>query len=663
MNKLDAKKRIDELTELLNYHNRKYYIEDDPEIEDYEYDALMRELRSLEEVYPEFLSPASPSQRVGGAPISNFKKVTHTVQMGSLQDVFSYEQVREFVERIYRTVDNPKFTVEPKIDGLSCSLEYRDGILTVGSTRGDGFIGEDVTANIKTIGSVPLKLPEELPLLEVRGEVYMPKSVFYKISDEMELTGEKPFKNPRNAAAGSLRQKDSKIAARRRLDIFVFNIQQIEGKTLSSHKESLDYLSSLGFKVIPKYTLVSTADEVIERIETIGNSRFDLPYDIDGVVIKLDDISSREEVGYTSKVPKWAVAYKFPPEEKTTKLLEIEVNVGRTGVITPVAIFEPVMLAGTSVSRATLHNQDFIRERNIAVGDEIVVRKAGDIIPEVLSVSKSCGADSHFMLPDHCPVCGANVIKDGDEAAVRCPNIDCPAQIQRSIAYFASKPAMNIEGLGPQIVETLYQNGLINSISDIYKLTQSDIMSVDGFKEKSASNLLSAIEKSKSNGLERLICGLGIRNIGLASAKLLCERFGDIDSLLSATFDDIVSIDGFGDVTAATVVKTLSEPHVKAMISQLRDAGVNMTYAKSSASNKLQGKTVVLTGTLPTMKRDEAKALIESHGGKVSGSVSKKTDFVLAGEDAGSKLTKANELGIHVMDEPAFLAFINSEEG
>lgn len=663
MNKLDAKKRIDELTELLNYHNRKYYIEDDPEIEDYEYDALMRELRSLEEAYPEFLSPASPSQRVGGAPISDFKKVTHTVQMGSLQDVFSYEQVREFVERIYRTVDNPKFTVEPKIDGLSCSLEYRDGILTVGSTRGDGFIGEDVTSNIKTIGSVPLKLPEELPLLEVRGEVYMPRSVFYKISDEMELTGEKPFKNPRNAAAGSLRQKDSKIAAKRRLDIFVFNIQQIEGKTLSSHKESLDYLSSLGFKVIPKYTLVSTADEVIERIEAIGNSRFDLPYDIDGVVIKVDDIASREEIGYTSKVPKWAVAYKFPPEEKTTKLLEIEVNVGRTGVITPVAIFEPVILAGTSVSRATLHNQDFIRERNIAVGDEIVVRKAGDIIPEVLSVSKSCGADSHFMLPEHCPVCGASVIKDGDEAAVRCPNIDCPAQIQRSIAYFASKPAMNIEGLGPQIVETLYQNGLINSISDIYKLTQSDIMSVDGFKEKSASNLLSAIEKSKTNGLERLICGLGIRNIGLASAKLLCERFGDIDSLLSATFDDIVSIDGFGDVTAATVVKTLSEPHVKAMISQLRDAGVNMSYAKSSASNKLQGKTIVLTGTLPTMKRDEAKALIESHGGKVSGSVSKKTDFVLAGEDAGSKLTKANELGIPIMDEPAFLAFINSEEG
>lgn len=663
MDKLDAKKRIDELTELLNYHNRKYYIEDDPEIEDYEYDALMRELRSLEEDFPEFLSPASPSQRVGGAPISDFKKVTHTVQMGSLQDVFSYEQVREFVERIYRTVDNPNFTVEPKIDGLSCSLEYRDGILTVGSTRGDGFIGEDVTANIKTIGSVPLKLPEELPLLEVRGEVYMPRSVFYKISDEMELTGEKPFKNPRNAAAGSLRQKDSKIAAKRRLDIFVFNIQQIDGKDLSSHKESLDYLSSLGFKVVPKYALVSTADEVIERIEAIGNSRFDLPYDIDGVVIKLDDISSREEVGYTSKVPKWAVAYKFPPEEKTTKLLDIEVNVGRTGVITPVAIFEPVMLAGTSVSRATLHNQDFIRERNIAVGDEIVVRKAGDIIPEVLSVSKSCGADSHFMLPEHCPVCGASVIKDDDEAAIRCPNIDCPAQIQRSIAYFASKPAMNIEGLGPQIVETLYQNGLINSISDIYKLTQSDIMSVDGFKEKSASNLLSAIEKSKSNGLERLICGLGIRNIGLASAKLLCERFGDIDSLLSATFDDIVSIDGFGDVTAATVVKTLSEPHVKVMISQLRDAGVNMAYAKSSASNKLQGKTIVLTGTLPTMKRDEAKALIESHGGKVSGSVSKKTDFVLAGEDAGSKLTKANELGIPIMDEPAFLAFINSEEG
>ncbi len=656
----EAKKRIDELTKLLNYHNHKYYVLDDPEIEDYEYDTLMRELRAIEDEHPQLLSPASPSQRVGGAPISDFKKVAHTVQMGSLQDVFSYDQIRDFFDRIHQAVPNPKFTVEPKIDGLSVSLEYRDGILAVGSTRGDGFVGEDVTANLKTIGSIPLELDEKLPLLEVRGEVYMPKNVFDKLADEMELTGEKPFKNPRNAAAGSLRQKDSRIAAKRRLDIFLFNIQQAEGQTFTSHKQSLDYMADLGFKVIPNYILVSTADEAIAKIEEIGKNRFDLPYDIDGVVIKLDDLSQREEVGYTTKVPKWAIAYKFPPEEKMTKLLDIEVNVGRTGVVTPVAIFEPVMLAGTSVSRATLHNQDFIKDRNIAIGDEIVVRKAGDIIPEVLSVHHSCGSESHFLLPERCPVCNSLLIKDEEESAIRCPNPNCPAQILRSITYFASKPAMNIEGLGPQVVNALYSNNLINSVSDIYKLTESDIMSLDGFKDKSASNLVTAIEKSKSNALDRLICGLGIRNVGNASAKLLAEHFGSIDAIMSASIEDILAIDGFGDITAQTVVNTLSEPHVISVINELKKLGVNTVYASSKQSDKLAGKTIVLTGTLPTMKRDKAKALIESHGGKVSGSVSKKTDIVLAGEDAGSKLTKANELGITVMDEETFLAFINS---
>lgn len=662
MNKNDALLRIKELTELLNYHNRKYYVDDDPEIEDYEYDALMRELRSFEDEYPDLRLPTSPSQRVGGAPISSFKKVTHTVQMGSLQDVFSFEQVREFVERIYQIVDNPSFTVEPKIDGLSCSLEYHDGILAVGSTRGDGFVGEDVTANIKSIGSIPLETPDKLPLLEVRGEVYMPKSVFEKLSAEQELLGEKVFKNPRNAAAGSLRQKDSKVAAKRHLDIFVFNVQRADGIEFSSHKESLDYLGSQGFKMIPKYTLERTADAVIERIKQIGDSRFNLPYDIDGVVVKLDSIRDREKIGYTSKVPKWAVAYKFPPEEKNTRLLDIEVNVGRTGVITPVAVFEPVTLAGTTVSRATLHNQDFIAQRNISVGDIITVRKAGDIIPEVLGVYESGPERSHFVLPNVCPVCGSPTIQD-DESAIRCPNIDCPAQVLRSIIYFASKPAMNIEGLGTQVASALYSKDLVKSISDIYKLTQSDIMSLDGFKEKSANNLLLAIEKSKTNGLERLICGLGIRNIGLASAKLLCERFNTLDELMNASIDDILAIDGFGEITASTVVKTLNESHVRSMIDKLKQAGVNTVYHKQVSSQKLLGKTVVLTGTLPTMKRDEAKALIESHGGKVSGSVSKKTDIVLTGDDAGSKLTKANELGITVMDENQFMKYLNSMEG
>ena len=664
MDKALAEKRVKELTDILNYHNRKYYIEDNPEIEDYEYDALMRELRALEEQYPQLLSEASPSQRVGGAPVSGFKKVNHKVQMGSLQDVFSFEQIEEFVTRIKQTVDNPKFTVEPKIDGLSVSLEYNNGILTCGSTRGDGFVGEDVTANIKTIGSVPLSIDKDIPLLEVRGEVYMPKNVFYKIVSEMELTGEQPFKNPRNAAAGSLRQKDPKIAASRRLDIFVFNVQQAQGFGYTSHKESLDKLSDLGFKVISEYTLVSSYEEIIDCINKIGKTRFELPYDIDGVVIKLDDISLREQVGYTSKVPKWAVAYKFPPEEKVTRLLDIEINVGRTGVITPVAVFEPVLLAGTSVSRATLHNQDFITGRNIAIGDDITVRKAGDIIPEVLNVaSKNSDSNINYTLPEYCPVCGTKAIRSNGESALRCPNTLCPAQVLRSIIYFASKPAMNIDGFGPAVAEALFESGLIKTIADIYKLTVDDVLTLEGFKEKSASKLIDAIEKSKSNSLVRLLCGLGIRNIGSASAKLLCDKFGGIDNILSASYDDIRGIDGFGDVMAQEVVDALHEPHMTQLIESLKSCGVNTHYEKVAKSDKFAGKVFVLTGTLPTLKRDEAKAIIESHGGKVSSSVSKKTDYVLAGEDAGSKLTKARDLGIEIIDENALLAYINTTEG
>lgn len=659
MNEQSAKVRIGELTELINYHNKKYYVEDNPELEDYEYDALMQELKALEAEYPQLITPYSPTQRVGGAPVTGFKKVTHKVQMGSLQDVFSFEQVEEFVIRIKRELPDAMFTVEPKIDGLSVSLEYHNGELAIGSTRGDGFVGEDVTQNLKTINSIPLKLPDSKPLLEVRGEVYMPKAVFYKLSEEMELNSEQPFKNPRNAAAGSLRQKDSKIAAKRKLDIFVFNLQQAEGISFTSHNESLDYLASQGFKVIPEYRLVGSFQEIRQIIDGIGEKRYSLPYDIDGVVIKLDSITMREQIGYTSKVPKWAVAYKFPPEEKKTKLLDIEVNVGRTGAITPVAVFEPIILAGTSVSRATLHNQDFIDERNISIGDIITVRKAGDIIPEVLGVAeKTSGIDAGFRLPERCPVCGAEAVREDGESALRCPNIDCPAQVLRSIIYFASKPAMNIDGFGPAVAQALYEKGLVRSIPDIYKLSAEDVMTLEGFKEKSAYKLINSIEKSKSNPLDRLICGLGIKNVGSASCKLLCEKLGSIDNIMSATAEDIEKIDGFGALTAETVFKTFSEPHMRQTIALLKELGVNTEYESSRKSDILSGLSFVITGTLPSLSRDDAKSLIEAHGGTVKSSVSRKTDYLLAGEDAGSKLTKAQELGIKIIDENALYQMI-----
>lgn len=653
MNEQDAKKRIDELVKLLNYHSQLYYVEDRNEITDYEYDMLQQELKGLEEQFPQFVRSDSPTQRVGGKAISIFEKVTHRVQMGSLQDVFSFEQVRSFIETVQQAVDKPQFVVEPKIDGLSVSLEYHNGELAIGSTRGDGFVGEDVTSNLKTVKSIPIKINEELPLIEVRGETYMPRNVFLKLVKEQEDNDEQPFKNPRNAAAGSLRQKDPKIAAKRKLDIFVFNVQQIEGKELTSHKESLDYLKTLGFKTIPDYKRVSTADEVIDCIKTIGEKRFDLPFDIDGVVIKVDDFRQREILGATAKVPKWAVAYKFPPEEKTSKLLDIELNVGRTGAITPVAVFEPVFLAGTSVSRATLHNQDFIREKNISVGDIIKVRKAGDIIPEVLGSVEKHG-NGVFTLPECCPVCGTKLVKSEEEAAVRCPNVECPAQIFRSIVHFASKGAMNIDGLGPQIVHTLLDNKLITSVADLYTLSENKLLQLDNFKEKSVNNLLNAIEKSKSNSLDRLVFGLGIRNIGQASAKLLCDKFGDLDNIMNASAEQISEIDGFGGVMAQSVYNAFHEEHMIELIKRLKECGINTKYEKIQIDDRFAGKTFVLTGTLPTLKRSEAKALIEKYGGKASGSVSKKTDYVLAGEEAGSKLDKAQQLGIEIITEEQF---------
>lgn len=647
--------KVNELREKLEQFNHEYYVLDNPSVDDYTYDMMMQELKKLESDYPELADPNSPTQRVGGEALNDFEKVEHKVQMGSLQDVFSYEQVRDFTDRCMTEVASPEFVVEPKIDGLSVSLEYVNGVFTRGSTRGDGFVGEDVTANLKTIKSIPLKLKEALPFIEVRGEVYMSRETFDKIVEEQENNDEQPFKNPRNAAAGSLRQKDSKVAAKRRLDIFVFNVQQIEGKELKSHKESLDYLKTLGFKVIADYKKVKTYDEIIERIQYIGDMRDKYSFDIDGVVVKVNDFSQRTSLGATAKVPKWAVAYKFPPEEKKTKLLDIEVNVGRTGVITPVAIFEPVTLAGTSVSRATLHNQEFINEKDIRIGDEIMVRKAGEIIPEVLSSVSHEENSVPYVLPDKCPVCGAETVRYADEAALRCTNVECPAQLKRNIIHFASKGAMNIDGLGEANVVALVDNHLINTVADLYSLTALQLETLERFGKRSAEKLVKAIEASKNNPLDRVIFGIGIRNIGQAAAKLLCEKFGTIDAIMNATAEEISEIDGFGDVMSENVVKAFNDVHFAELIKALREKGVKMEYTSDkTGDNRFEGLTFVLTGTLPTMTRDEAKAIIERLGGKASGSVSKKTSYVLAGEEAGSKLTKAEQLGIPIISEDDF---------
>lgn len=654
----EAKKRIDELKIQLEKANHNYYDLDAPTLEDDEYDALMRELRGLEQEFPELLTEDSPSQRVGGTAQSTFAKVRHEVQMGSLQDVFSEDDVREFVERVQKEGAD-EFTVEPKIDGLSVSLEYRDGVLTLGSTRGDGFIGEDITPNLKTIRTIPLNIPEKLSLIEIRGEVYMPKSSFAELCELQEKNGEPLPKNPRNAAAGSLRQKDSKITASRKLDIFCFNIQRAEGKEFKTHSESLEYIESLGFHVIPDVRVCRTADEIVRRIEEIGQMRRSLPFDIDGAVIKVNNIALRAEIGATSKVPKWAVAFKYPPEEKETTLREIEINVGRTGALTPVALFDPVQLAGTSVSRATMHNQDIIAERDIRVGDRIIVRKAGDIIPEVVrSVSHAENSEPYFI-PDICPVCGAKAVRDEDEAVIRCQNPDCPAQLLRSIEHFASRGAMNIDGLGEAIVEQLVQADLVHTVADLYTLNLQDLTALERFGTKSAQNLLDNIEKSKTNELDRLIFALGIRGIGQKAATLLCRKFGNMDRIMAADPDEIAAIDGFGDILAQSVYNAMREPHRMALINRLKELGLNMSYSEQKVSDKLTGLTFVLTGTLPTLKRDEAKEMIEKRGGKCSGSVSKKTSYVVAGEEAGSKLTKANELGITVLTEEQFLNMIN----
>ena len=659
----NAKKRAAELTELLDKYTYQYYVLDNPEVSDYEFDMLMQELKAIEAEFPELIEPSSPTQRVGGMASGKFAKVEHTVQMASLQDVFSLEQVEAFMNRCNEQLTAPEYSVEPKIDGLSVSLEYTDGVLTRGSTRGDGFVGEDVTANIRTIRSIPLKLKNAPEFLEVRGEVYMPRNSFFELVEQQELMDEQPFKNPRNAAAGSLRQKDPKITADRKLDMFIFNVQQVNGKEFTSHTESLDYLRELGFKTVPTYKKCTRFDEITAEIERIGSERQDFSFDIDGVVIKVNDLAQRDVMGATAKTPKWAVAYKYPPEEKETVLRDIEVNVGRTGAITPVAVFDQIILAGTAVSRAVLHNQDFIDEKDIRIGDTILVRKAGEIIPEVLG-SVSHGADSQpFRLPEVCPVCGTPSVREEGESVLRCPNVECPAQLLKNLIHFASKNAMNIDGLGPANMKLLTETGLVKSPADLYLLKKEQLMSLDRFAEKSAENLITAIENSKNAELDRLVHALGIRNIGQRAATLLCEKFGDMDSLLSAGMDDVSAIEGFGDVMAESVVKAFSEPHMRELIDKLRQAGVNMTYTKqSTGDDRFAGATFVLTGTLPTMKRDEAKKLIESFGGKVTGSVSKKTSYVVAGEEAGSKLTKAQELGITILSENDLLNMTKTEE-
>lgn len=650
-----AEERIKYLSDTLKYHNKKYYIDDAPEIEDFEYDALLRELEELENAYPQFKREDSPAVTVGGAALKLFSEVTHTVKMESLQDVFSFEELYAFAEKI--DTSRTTFSVEPKIDGLSVSLEYKDGLFFRGSTRGDGVTGEDVTANLMQIKSIPKAIRFDGEL-EVRGEVYMPKESFERLTERQELMGEAPAKNPRNAAAGSLRQKNPKIVKERGLDIFVFNIQKITGREFSSHIETLDFVKSLGFHTLPTYKRCETIEEAAEEIRRIGDSRGGLPYDIDGAVVKVDNLEYRRELGSTAKYPKWAAAFKYPPEEKETVLKSIEINVGRTGALTPTAVFDPIRLAGTTVSRATLHNEDFITSKGIGIGDTVTVRKAGDIIPEVLSVSKKGENSSVYKMPDKCPSCGSPVTREAGEAVLRCTNADCPAQLLRHLIHFTSRDAMDIEGLGPAMLEQLLVAGLIHSIDDIYSIDYEEVKKLERVGEKSAENLKNAIEKSKQNDAAKLVFAFGIRHIGSKAAALLTEHFGSVEAIAAASAAEIETIDGIGGVLAEAAAEFFALPETAAMLERLKKSGVNMKSLKEVRDTRFAGLTFVLTGTLPTYTRSEASEIIESYGGKTSSSVSKKTSFVLAGEEAGSKLDKANKLGVKVINEEEFRGMI-----
>lgn len=665
MTKEQIKVRIEELRKILTQYGYEYYVLDTPTVSDFEYDALMRELIELEDANPEFNSPDSPTQRVGGEVSDGFAEVTHAVQMQSLADVFSKDELLEFDERVRTAlgIDNVEYVTEMKIDGLSVSLEYENGLFTRGSTRGNGFVGEDITQNLKTIQSIPLKLNEAVPFLEVRGEVYMPQKSFIQLNEQREAMGQPLFANPRNAAAGSLRQLDSKIAAERKLDIFVFNVQRVEGKDLLTHRESLDWLKSIGFKTIPGNQVLNGIDAAYQEVVRIGENRGNLTFDIDGAVIKVNSFAQREILGTTSKTPKWASAYKFPAEQQKTKLLDIVLQVGRTGAVTPNAVLEPVRIAGSTVSRATLHNIDNIKAKDIRIGDTVVIEKAGDIIPAVVKVIKSdrCGTEVEFNMPENCPVCGEKLIREEGEAAVRCTNSNCPAQQLRSIIHFVSKPAMDIEGLGASIVEQLLDENLIDDSADLYKLKYDDIITLDRFAEKSALNLIESINNSKSKGLDRLLFGLGIRMIGSRAAKILAEKFGNIDAIMQATPEELSDIPEIGEKMSESIVEYFKQEKSRELIDRFKQYSVNMEYTSNVTSHSFDGKTFVLTGTLPTLKRSEAKSIIESSGGKVSGSVSKKTDYVVAGEDAGSKLDKAVALGINIISEEELLELIKNE--
>ncbi len=658
--------KIKALRERVAYHAARYYVEDAPEISDFEYDRMYAELLSLEAAHPEYFDPASPTQRVGGAALDKFEKVTHTAPMNSLSDVFSFEELRDFLDRMAAALPYPVYSVEPKIDGLSVSLRYERGVLVRGATRGDGVVGEDVTANIKTIFSVPLTLKEPLSLT-VRGEVYMPRATFEKINEKRAREGLTLMANPRNAAAGSLRQLDPRIAAERKLDIFIFNLQEgslfEDGHATTSHTETLDRLSDLGFTVLEKRIKATTAAEVLSHIEALGTARDDLAYDIDGVVIKIDTLADRAALGEGTNTPRWAVAYKFPPEQKKTKLLDIEIAVGRTGVLTPTALLSPVRLAGTTVSRATLHNADFIAERGIMLGDTVTVQKAGDIIPEVVTAHPELrdGSERPFAMPTDCPSCKEPVTRDNDDgAAIRCTNSACPAQLSRGIEHFASRGAMDIEGLGPQVVELLLKNDLIHDAADLYRLTAAEIAPLDRMGEKSAANLIAAIAHSKNAGLERLLFALGIRGIGQVAATALAAKYRTLDAVMQATAAELITIEDFGEITADYVVDYFSHPQNVALCERLMAAGLLTEAIAAPTGDKLAGLTFVLTGTLPDMTREEAAELIRAAGGKVAGSVSKKTSFVVAGEAAGSKLTKAEALGVNIIDKEGLMRMLEA---
>ncbi len=656
---MDYKSEMKTLRETLSEAGYRYYVLDDPTMEDYEYDRLLRRLEELEAEHPEEVTPDSPTQRVGGAALESFTQVTHPVPLESLQDVFSPEEVEEFAKRMEEALETVAYSIEPKVDGLSVALEYRDGVFVQGATRGDGRVGEDVTENLRTIKSIPMTLPDKLPRLIVRGEVFMPKNVFHKLNRQREENGEALFANPRNAAAGSLRQLDPKICAKRLLDIRVFNLQLAEGRTFASHSETLEYIASQGFRTIP-HKVLDRVEDVNAEIVRLGDSREELPFDMDGAVVKVDSLSERATIGSTAKCPRWAVAYKYPPEQKPSRVLEIVVQVGRTGVLTPKVVVEPVRLAGTTVTNATLHNQDFIEEKDIRVGDTVVLQKAGEIIPEVVAVLKDLRPENTepYRFPEVCPVCGAPVVRDEDGAAIRCTGAECPAQLHRNLTHFASRDAMDIDGVGPAVIKQLIGKELVKTPADLYFLTAGQLADLERMGKKSAQNAVDAIAASKDRGLERLLYALGIRQVGQKAGKILAARFGSFDALAEATEEELTAIDDVGGITAAYIREWLESPQSKHLISRLKEAGVNMEAAQQSAGEQFKGMTFVLTGALEKFTRDEAAARIEARGGKASGSVSKKTTYVVAGENAGSKLRKAEELGVPVLTEEEFAAML-----